>query len=326
MMHRAQKQGEVELKSELDGEPARTVRRGALLSKADRNVLSQRSGALGHEQKASAVDISKKMDVGQVFVMIVRECVRHFRLNEALIAEQRDPGALHQARVAMRRLRTAFTLFAPAIRKGSLKPLRKELRAFVASFGDARNLDVFLATHGRDLKAGDRRKVMAARAKAYDRVIEKLEAQSSRELLLNLVEWTASGDWRKRAASASIEQFAARRLDAAWRKVSRNHGRLRDLQEQHLHQLRISVKKLRYAIDFLTPLYAKKRVRKFASALENVQDCLGLIHDDTTGRQIVSALGLGGVELTGAKGRSRQLRTIAKGFRHSKRVGRFWRS
>ena len=185
MMHRAQKQGEVELKSELDGEPARTVRRGALLSKADRNVLSQRSGALGHEQKASAVDISKKMDVGQVFVMIVRECVRHFRLNEALIVEQRDPAALHQARVAMRRLRTAFTLFAPAIRKGSLKPLRKELRAFVASFGDARNLDVFLATHGRDLKAGDRRKVMAARAKAYDRVIEKLEAQSSRELLLN---------------------------------------------------------------------------------------------------------------------------------------------
>ena len=325
-MHRVQKHGEVELKSELDGDPAKMDRRCALRSKADDNVLSQRSGALGHEQKASAVDISKKMDVGQVFVMIVHECVRHFRLNEALIAEQRDPGALHQARVAMRRLRTAFTLFAPAIRKSSLKPLRKELRAFVASFGDARNLDVFLATHGRELMAGDCRKVMAARAKAYDRVIEKLEAQSSRELLLKLVEWTVSGDWRKRAASASIEKFAARRLDAAWRKIRPNHRELGDLQAQHLHDLRISVKKLRYAIDFLAPLYAKKRVRKFASALEDLQDCLGLIHDDTTGRQIVSAFGLGGVKLTDAKGRSRQLRTIARGFRHLKRVGSFWRS
>jgi inorganic triphosphatase YgiF len=296
-----------------------------VISKEERGLMLA-EGAFGHEQKASVANIRKRMDVGQVFVMIVHECVRHFRLNEALIVQQRDPEALHQARVAMRRLRTAFTLFAPAIRKSSVKPLRKDLQAFVAPFGDARNLDVFLATHGHELKAKDRRKVVAARAKAYDRLIQTLKAQASRDLLLNLVEWTVSGDWRKRAASAPIESFAARRLNSAWKNVKRNCGGLRDLDERHLHRLRISTKKLRYAVDFLAPLYAKKRVRKFGSALEDVQDCLGLIHDDMIGRQIASSLDLAGVELADAKGRSRQLRTIAKGFKHLKRAGRFWAS
>lgn len=296
-----------------------------VLSKEKRGLMLA-EGEFGHEQKASVVDISRKMDVGEVFVMLVHECVRHFRLNEALIIEQRDPGALHQARVALRRLRTAFTLFAPAIHKGSLKPFRKELGLFVAPFGDARNLDVFLAAHGHELRAGDRRKVMAARSKAYDRLIETLKAQSSRDLLLNLVEWSVSGDWRKRAASARIESFAPRRFNAAWRKVKRHCTGLRSLDDQHLHGLRISIKKLRYAVGFLAPLYAKKRVRKFASALEEVQDCLGLIHDDMINRQTVGAFDLGGGDLAVVNGRSRQLQTIAKGFRHLKRVGRFWSS
>ena len=326
MMHRAQGPAEVELKSEPPGGATPAARRYALLSASDSDVSSASSvdvDEFGDAQKASFVDIRKKMDVGQVFVMIVHECVRHFRLNEALIIEQRDPRALHQARVAIRRLRTAFTLFRPAIHKSSLKPLRKELRAFAAPFGDARNLDVFLDAREHDLRASDRRKVMAARTKAYDQVIEKLKAQASRELMLNLVEWTNSGEWRTRAASAPIESFATRRLDAAWKKVRQKHQGVRALDEQQLHRLRISVKKLRYAVDFLAPLYAKKRVRKFTSAVEEAQECLGLIHDDTIGRQIVTDLNIESVDLT--KDRSRQLRTLAKAFRHLKGGGRFWR-
>ena len=323
-MHRALGPAEVELKSGSPGGAAPAARRYALLSAADSDVSSASSvdvDEFGDAQKASFVDIRKKMDVGQVFVMIVHECVRHFRLNEALIIEQRDPRALHQARVAIRRLRTALTLFRPAIHQSSLKPFRKELRAFAAPFGDARNLDVFLDARKRDLRASDRRKVMAARTKAYDQVIETLKAQASNDLMLNLVEWTASGHWRKRAASAPIESFATRRLDAAWKKVRQKHH-VRALDEQQLHRLRISVKKLRYAVDFLAPLYAKKRVRKFTSAVEEAQECLGLIHDNTIGRQIVTDLNIECVELT--RDRSRQLRTLAKAFRHLKGVGRFW--
>src|SRR3982751_4631417 len=65
-------------------------------------------------------------------------------------------------------------------------------------------------------------------------------------------------------------------------------NRISDLEERQLHRLRIGIKKLRYAVGFLGPLYARKRVRKSASSLEKMQDCLGLIHDDIVSRQIAS--------------------------------------
>jgi triphosphatase len=294
-----------------------------VLSKEQRGLMLAQGG-FGHEQKAAVPDIRKTMDAGQVFALIVHECIRHFRLNEALIKSERDPRALHQARVAMRRLRTAFSLFRPAIRQGSLEPLRNELREFITPFGEARNLDVFLDNRGDELGRRDRRKLTSALSETYDQVIDMLETQRSRDMFLDLVEWTGSEDWRKDAASAPIGKFAAKRLDAVWRKIKRKGASIGDLEERQLHRLRISIKKLRYAVDFLAPLYATKRVRKFASSLEEMQDCLGLIHDDMISRQIVADFALGETGRTDVTGRSRQLKTMETRFRKLKRVGRFW--
>lgn len=294
-----------------------------VLSKEQRGRMLAK-GAFGHEHKAAAPDIRKSMDAGQAFASIVHECVRHFRLNEAPIIAERDPEALHQARVAMRRLRTAFSLFRPAIRQGSLEPLRMELREFLVPFGEARNLDVFLDHHGDELGWRDRRKLTSARAETYDEIIDMLEAQSSRDMFLDLIEWTASGDWRKGAAAASIEKFAAKRLDAVWRKVKRRGARLGDLEEKELHRLRIGIKQLRYAVDFLAPLYARNRVRRFASSLEEMQDCLGLIHDDMISRQIVADFALRETGRTDVVVRSRQVKAMEKRFKQLRRVGRFW--
>jgi triphosphatase len=296
-----------------------------VLSKEERGLMLA-EGAFGHEHKASALDIRETMDVGQAFASIVHECIRHFRLNEALIISERDPKALHQARVAMRRLRTAFSLFRPAIRQATLEPLRVELREFLTPFGKARNLDVFLDNRGDQLGWRDRRKLISARADTYDQVIDTLNAQRSRDMFLDLVEWTASGDWRKAAASAPIGEFGGRQLDAVWQKVKRKGSRLSDLEEHQLHRLRINVKKLRYAVDFLAPLYPKKRVRRFASSLEDMQDCLGLIHDDMVSREIVAKFALSETGRTDVTGRSRQLRAMEMRFKQLKRVGRFWAS
>jgi triphosphatase len=283
-------------------------------------------GAFDHEQKAAPAQVCKNMAVGQAFETIVRGCIRQFRLNEALIIAERDPGALHQARVAIRRLRTAFSLFRPAVRQGSLAPLREELHAFIGPFGEARNLDVFLESHEDELGRGDRRKLKSARAEAYDQVIGRLEAQQTRDMLLDLVEWTASGDWRKHAASRPIGPFAAERLDKAWKTVRRKGKGLSDDEERQLHRLRIRIKKLRYTVAFLAPLYDRKRVRNFASSLENMQDCLGLIHDDMINRQIVSDYELGEVGRTDITKRSGQLKTMAKRFSRVKSVPCFWAS
>jgi triphosphatase len=294
-----------------------------VLSKEERGLMLA-EGGFGHEHKASVLNIDKSMDAGQAFALIVHECIRHFRLNEALIMSEQNPKALHQARVALRRLRTAFSLFRPAIQQASLEPLRMELREFLTPFGEARNLDVFLDKYGDELGWRDRRKLTSALARTYDEVIDTLNAQRSRDMFLDLVEWTVSGDWRMDAASTPIGAFASERLDAVWMKVKHKGAKLSDLEEHQLHRLRINVKKLRYAVDFIAPLYAKKRVRKFASSLEDMQDCLGLIHDDMVSRQIVADFALSKTGRTDATKRSRQLKAMERRFKQLKRVGRFW--
>jgi triphosphatase len=295
-----------------------------VLSKEGRGHMLA-DGAFDHEQKARTPAISDDMTAGQAFAAIVHECIRHFRLNQALIIAERDPDALHQARVAMRRLRTAFGLFRPAIRQGSLEPLKTELRDFLEPFGKARNLDVYLANHGDELGWRDRRKLRSARSDSYDQVIDALNSQRMRDMLLDLVERTASDDWRRKAAGDPIGKFAAKRLDRAWKKVKRSGSRLSNLQEQQLHRLRINIKKLRYSVEFLAPLYPRKRVRKFAGSLEAMQDCLGLIHDDMISREIVADFALGETGRTDAAARSRQLSKMDIRFRRLKRVGRIWR-
>jgi inorganic triphosphatase YgiF len=294
-----------------------------VLSKYERGLMLA-DGAFDRAQKASTVQLRNEMTVGQAFEAIVHGCIRQFRLNEALIIAERDPDALHQARVAIRRLRTAFSLFRPAVRQGSLAPLREELREFIRPFGEARNLDVFLESHEDQLGRSDRRKLKSARAGAYHQVIDSLEAQQTRDMLLDLVEWTASGDWRKQAASGPIGPFATQRLEKAWRTVRRKGKGLSDDEERQLHRLRIRIKKLRYTVDFLAPLYGRKRVRNFSSSLEKMQDCLGLIHDDMINRQIVSDYELSEVARTDITRRSGQLRTMVKGFSRLKQTPGFW--
>jgi CHAD domain-containing protein len=76
----------------------------------------------------------------------------------------------------MRRLRSAFSLFAPMIRDDeAFAPLREELRWFTNQLGEARNLDVFLKRP--DVPAAERRQLAAAREKQYDSIIAVLASK-----------------------------------------------------------------------------------------------------------------------------------------------------
>ncbi|MCL6740546.1 CHAD domain-containing protein [Sphingomonas sp. RB56-2] len=295
-----------------------------VLSKEERGLLLAER-ALDHEQKAREPAICEEMSIGQAFVATVQECVRHFRLNQALIIAERDAAALHQARVAMRRLRTAFTLFGPVIREGSLEPLKCELRAFIEPFGVARNLDVYLDKHGEELGWRDQRVLRSARSESYDQVVEALNSQQKRDMLVDLVEWTASADWQQTGASRPIAKFARRRLDDAWNKVKRGGSQPGKLDEHQLHRLRINIKKLRYSAEFLAPLYRKKQVRAFVTSLERMQDCLGLIHDDMISREIIATYELAESGRTDIAERARQLAKLGGRFKRLKQAGRFWR-
>src|SRR3546814_11720663 len=102
----------------------------------------------------------------------------------------RDAGALHQGRVALRRLRSAFSIFKPVIGGDAHTPLRDELRWLASELANARNLDVLLE---RAKPGALRDRIAASREAAYDAVGEVRASARVRALMRDLAAWGASG-------------------------------------------------------------------------------------------------------------------------------------
>ncbi len=259
----------------------------SVMSKAERG-FALADGKLGKVAKAEGVPVRAEMNVGQGFATIVSVCLRHFRLNEPLVIEQRKSEALHQARVAMRRLRSALSLFRPAIADEEFERMRDELRWFTGELGDARNLDVYLQ---RDVAQEKRRRLEQKREEAYDQVIAAMESRRFRRLMLDLIAWAALGTWRGQAlAQRHLEPYLNHRIDRLWAKV-RQAKRLEKSDDDQRHRLRIQIKKLRYALEFAEGLhgFAAEERKTFGKAVQSLQDALGLLNDSVVARMLVPA-------------------------------------
>jgi len=240
-------------------------------------------GTLGQLTKSAPVALDASMTVAQAFERILGACIRHFRLNEAAVLEQRNPEALHQARVAMRRLRAAMSLFRTAISDQEFARLRAELRWFTNRLGDARNVDVLLQ---RDFPSREREELLDRREQAYVEVIAAIDSVRLRTLMLDLVAWAALGAWHQNLrAGLPVSTYVARRIDKLWQKTAGAHH-VGLLGDDARHRLRIEVKKLRYGLEFVTALHAHegKRQKKFSAALEELQESLGKLNDMVVAR------------------------------------------
>lgn len=255
--------------------------------------------------KAEPVAMPEDASVGEAFRLIALACLRQLRLNEEVFLAHRPPEALHQIRVSIRRLRSAFSLFKPVL-EGDPRAaaLSEEIKRVTEPFGPARNLDVFLATtlpaemERRPDEPGLtalRARLEAEHARVYARVFSVLEAPEWRVLLLDLLAWIETGAWRALpAANAPAQDFAAETLDRFRRRVKKRGRHLDHLDPEERHRVRIAAKKLRYGAEFFAALYsgkkAGKRHKTFVSALSDLQDHLGALNDLATAHHVMASL------------------------------------
>jgi inorganic triphosphatase YgiF len=272
-----------------------------ILSKSARG-FALLDGAKPSPSKAEPVSLSPEADAGAVFRSVARACLRHLRLNETAFLEgPRNPSALHQMRVALRRLRSALSLFAPLFEDDpKAAALGDEIKRVTEPFGTARNLDVFLhdtlpvlAEHngGDAALKGIEEKALAAREQAYSAVQAILESPQWRGLLLDVAGWVEAGAWSGQdAARQDGRHFAAGILDGARRRLKKRGRGLRHLDAHTRHRARISAKKLRYGAEFFADLFpkpkAQKRQKAFGDALSDLQDHLGALNDIETARTL----------------------------------------
>ena len=295
-------------------------------SKAERGYALA-EGDEAEVAKAEPVRLDPEGDARDGFAAIAAACVRHFRLNESILLGAGQSEALHQSRVALRRLRSAFSSFRPLVAGDPRSAtLSGDLRWFAGALGEVRDLDVLIPK----LEGKDRTKLTAARGVALGDAKTALNSLRARELMIDLAEWLAIGAWRLRPAepllaNEHIGTIAADLLRRHRKRLKKRGRHLARLDDHHRHKARIEAKKLRYAAGFFASLWKGKKARArhadFIDALEKLQDSLGKLNDQVTAAVLLDRHG---IEARPPKGRKKLLKKAEKAFAELMEVKPFW--
>lgn len=252
--------------------------------------------------KAEPITLSRDTDTAALFEAVAGACIRQFRLNEDRLLASGAPAPLHQARVALRRLRSALSTFRPMLEGPELDRFQAEFRALAAALGRVRDVDVMIQRIEHE-PALDR--LRAARQHRFDAVQETLNSKPVRCLMLDFVEWLSVGEWREREDTADQREMpalvtSAQMLDRLRRKLRRRGKHLATLNEHDRHRVRIAGKKLRYTAEFFVDLYRRKksvhRREAYFEASEDLQTALGHLNDLSSGRALFDELGIDDAE------------------------------
>lgn len=199
-----------------------------------------------------------------------------------------DAEALHQMRVASRRLRSDLRTFGPLLDEGWATALRDELRWIGELLGQVRDLDVQLARLEADAAdlASDLAPLIAGlrdrQGEARVVLLEGLRSDRYRLLLDRLVDAVRSPVTSPSADEAPAGRAARLLLDAAWKGLKRAAEALaEDAPDTDFHMVRIKAKRLRYAAEAVAPALGKEAdaARSLADAAADLQDLLGSLQD-----------------------------------------------
>lgn len=280
-------------------------------------------GPVRHAVSSQPATLSEGMSSQVAFQRIASACLRQFRLNEMQV-DPTYPAALHQARVAIRRLRSALSMYREMLAGERISAMRSAFRDLGSTLGEARDLDVLAARMEGSAYLAP---VEQARRSAYERAAEALKSQRTRALLLDFSEWLSFGDWIASAGTQALRLAPARDASAQilsrqFRRVRKAGRHLASLDDDGRHELRKMAKNLRYAAEFYAPLFddkrSHKRRKRLLDALEALQDALGALNDLAGAPQTITQLDLGAdaaSQIAGHVGGDRRDDLLAKAAR-----------
>jgi inorganic triphosphatase YgiF len=280
--------------------------RPGVASKAQRGHALA-TGTRPAPQRAPRIELPGQATLEDVLHEVLAACLGQVLANEEPAREGSDPEGVHQLRVGLRRARAALSLFGDLLPADEIRPFKSELRWLAGELGPARDFDVFLTEILEPLAARFpddpslkrlRDAARELRDAAYLRVRAALASPRASALTLALGGWITARGWRGGAGAETLAALAApaaergaelleRRLKKA-RRLGRGLAR-RTAEERH--QLRIALKKLRYAGEFLGSLYPGPGAERMIDRLSELQDLLGALNDVAMAERLLVAIG-----------------------------------
>lgn len=247
--------------------------------------------------KAGAVDLDAGCTLGDAIAAVLAQCFDHWTGNQAAALDGRDIEGVHQMRVGLRRLRAALGFFGPWLPPVQSEWLEREIRWLAKRLGAVRDLDVLLAEtiapvrkargQDKDLKAlADL--VRRRQAEAHDALVAAVGSERCTTLVLTFGQWIAEGAWRGPGQGALRRPVAAAArpaLDACLAAVMQAGEGFETLDREGRHALRLQIKRLRYAIQFVGGAYGGGRA--MLRQLGALQDALGAANDAALAEELL---------------------------------------
>jgi triphosphatase len=252
--------------------------------------------------KAKPVHFGKDATVDEAISAVLRNNLEQFMGNCAAFRETDHPEAVHQLRVALRRLRCALQIIERALPHPAFKALRTEARRLALILGPTREYDALRssiadlpisgATRSSDFAALFEL-LEAKRRAAYKIAREQFDERSASDFTASLQGLLTNRYWNS-SHPANGENALARDLatDALVRlrkRVLKRGADFPDISDEARHKLRIALKNMHYGIDFFGHLFKHPRKRKhYLSCVSALQSQLGAFNDILNARKILA--------------------------------------
>lgn len=235
--------------------------------------------------KAVPVDIDAAMTPIAAFRSIALNCLKHLQSNEQGLRECENPEFVHQARVAIRRLRSAFRVWKPLLPEKFIAGFDPQWQALARKLGETRNWDVFLAETLPSVRTTFPSSADVAYLTEYARHQASVNRQAAREALSAidysrlLLAFTASVLALPEGEQQRVDALAPRCLRKRARQVASLAAEALDGDAAARHRLRVAYKRLRYALEFFAPLFPGEALRNYHLSASALQEILGRLND-----------------------------------------------
>ena len=278
------------------------------LSKSARGYLLAEEGWIEPPlaaQHATTIAVDRDQIAEQAARNILRDCLNQIAANFVVVRKLDDIEGPHQLRIGLRRLRSVFSVYKSALESAEMARINDEAKWLGQEVGRLRDLDVVAndivgreaALHSDEPGLLTLAEELARQASAQrDCVRTLLTGERAQAFLIDLAQFIETRGWLVPADFAQTERLAVpvvdlahRGLNKRWKKAARAAQGLETLTAEQRHALRKELKKLRYSVEFFSPLFPSKRVEAFLKGLKKLQTVFGDLNDVATVRRMFAS-------------------------------------
>lgn len=246
-------------------------------SKALKGQILQQALTTAPAQYQTELKLRTNESATHALPKIVSNCLEHLLPNSSAIAHQHYQAVhVHQARVAIRRLRSAFKTFGSSMNQDT-SAWQLQLAELFRHLGTTRDRDALAESLIPQLtQAGAPILEIPVQNTADDKDISALfRTPETTRLLLELIAFSHTAPVGKK----NLKKHVRKKFNQMHSNICRAAGQFEQMTTEEKHRVRKQVKRLRYSVEFIASLYPQTAVKQYLKVLKPLQENLGHFND-----------------------------------------------